>query len=299
MNDRFLGYVVVTALFIFLILPVSFLIWKSATPVHSYIIEFDPINSISFLNFQDPVYEKGVEIGQVRKVVNGLQKVYATIETRKDLNFYSNYNISVIPKGIMGDRYLEIEPGTNTHQALNPTDTLSGTFILGPAEAISCVDKLRLKIEQLSGIIDNLKNGTTESKSLITNFWNSVETIDSLSSSIAAITGMFELQTGQKLDSITELLKKSTLITENFSTTLPSFLKKVESLIIQSNNLVLQLKTFSDHSVSVAKQINSPDLPIWNDKLSDLQRELRNIIKIIDNLQVEGLKLPIRLSRHK
>jgi hypothetical protein len=76
----------------------------------------------------------------------------------------------------MGDRYLEIDPGQSTSEPpLNPKDTIEGSFILGPAEAISYVAELRSKVHQISQIIEKLKNGTSEKKSLITDFWEGIE----------------------------------------------------------------------------------------------------------------------------
>lgn len=300
MNDRLLGYIVITTLFIFLILPVSFLIWKTVLPVYSYTIEFAPFNSISFLNFQDPVYIKGVESGQVRRVVNVNQKVYATIETREKLRFYNDYSISVIPKGIMGEHYLEIEPGTTASGHLLATDTLNGTFCIGPAEAISYVGKLRSKIDQLSELMARLKNGTIENKSLITGFWQGLETFDSLSISISSITETLQRETEQKLDSIVEFLKVSTDVTMRISEILPSFLQKVENIIVQSNQLLNQLKSISDRSVIATEQLKAPDFLIWSQKLKTLQNELNKAAQIIDELEVEGLRVPIRFSgRHK
>lgn len=296
MNDRLLGYIVISALFIFLILPVSFLLWKTALPLHSYVIEFAPIKSISFLNFQDPVYTKGVEVGRVRHVVNTNQKVYAIIETKEELSFYNDYAISVIPKGIMGERYLEIEPGTVASGLLLSTDTLLGTFFIGPAEAISYVDKLRSKIDQLSELMDRLKNGTLENKSLITDFWQGLETFDSLSSSISSITETLQKEAEQKLDSIVGFLKKSTDVSMKISEILPSFLQKVENLIVQSNQLLHQLKSISEQSALATEYLNNPDLLIWSQKLKTLQNELKNAAQVIDELEVEGLKVPIRLS---
>lgn len=296
MNDRLLGYIVISALFIFLILPVSFLIWKTVLPVHSYVIEFAPINSISFLNFQDPVYIKGVESGQVRSVVNTDQKVYATIETREKLCFYNDYSISVIPKGIMGDRYLEIEPGTISSALLLSADTLKGTFCIGPTEAISYVSKLRSKIDQLSELIDKLKNGTIENKSLITDFWQGLETFDSLSISISSITETLQRDAEQKLDSIVGFLKLSTDVTMRISGILPSFLQKVENLIVQSNQLLHQLKSISERSALTTEQLKAPDLLIWSQKLKTLQNELKKATQTIDELEVEGLRVPIRLT---
>lgn len=296
MNDRLLGYVVISALFIFLILPVSFLIWKSALPVHSYLIEFAPIKSISFLNFQDPVYIKGVEVGQVRQVSNNGQKVYAVIETRKNLPFYNDYTISVIPKGIMGDRYLEIDPGSAAAGPLIKNDTLNAIFLMGPAEAISYVNRLHSKIDLLSKLMNELKNGTIENKPLITDFWEGLETIDSLSNSIASITSTLQKEAEQKLDSIVEVLKTSTQVTLKISEILPAFLLKVEKLITHGNQLLSQLISFSKQSAISTEKLREPDLLIWSNKLKNLQQELNNTIEIIENLETEGLKVPIRLS---
>jgi len=298
MNDRLLGYIVISALFIFLILPVSFLIWKTVLPLHSYLIEFSPINSISFVNFQDPVYVKGVEVGRVRSVVNANEKVYTTIETKEKLSIYNDYMISVIPKGIMGDRYLEIEPGTSASGLLSK-DTLQGTFFIGPAEAIGYVDILRSKINQLSELMERLKNGTIENKSLIISFWQSMETFDSLSSSISVITGTLQNVAEQKLDSIVGFFKESADATMKVSELLPSFLQKVEILIVHSNQLVNQLKSISDRSIGAADKLQNPDLIIWSEKLKILQNELKKAVQVIDELEVEGLKVPIRLSGRK
>jgi phospholipid/cholesterol/gamma-HCH transport system substrate-binding protein len=298
MNDRLLGYIVISALFLFLILPVSFLIWKTVLPLHSYLIEFSPINSISFVNFQDPVYVKGVEVGRVRSVVNANEKVYTTIETKEKLSFYNDYMISVIPKGIMGDRYLEIEPGTSASGLLSK-DTLQGTFFIGPAEAIGYVDILRSKINQLSELMERLKNGTIENKSLIMAFWQSMETFDSLSSSISVITGTLQNVAEQKLDSIVGFFKESADATMKVSELLPSFLQKVEILIVQSNQLVNQLKSISDRSIGATDKLQNPDLIIWSKKLKILQNELKKAVQVIDELEVEGLKVPIRLSGQK
>jgi len=298
MNDRLLGYIVISALFLFLILPVSFLIWKTVLPLHSYLIEFSPINSISFVNFQDPVYVKGVEVGRVRSVVNANEKVYTTIETKEKLSIYNDYMISVIPKGIMGDRYLEIEPGTSASGLLSK-DTLQGTFFIGPAEAIGYVDILRSKINQLSELMERLKNGTIENKSLIISFWQSMETFDSLSSSISVITGTLQNVAEQKLDSIVGFFKESADATMKVSELLPSFLQKVEILIVHSNQLVNQLKSISDRSIGAADKLQNPDLIIWSEKLKILQNELKKAVQVIDELEVEGLKVPIRLSGQK
>jgi phospholipid/cholesterol/gamma-HCH transport system substrate-binding protein len=298
MNDRLLGYIVISALLLFLILPVSFLIWKTVLPLHFYLIEFSPINSISFVNFQDPVYVKGVEVGRVRSVVNANEKVYTTIETKEKLSFYNDYMISVIPKGIMGDRYLEIEPGTSASGLLSK-DTLQGTFFIGPAEAIGYVDILRTKINQLSELMERLKNGTIENKSLIIAFWQSMETFDSLSSSISVITGTLQNVAEQKLDSIVGFFKESADATMKVSELLPSFLQKVEILIVQSNQLVNQLKSISDRSIGATDKLQNPDLIIWSKKLKILQNELKKAVQVIDELEVEGLKVPIRLSGQK
>ena len=73
-------------------------------------------------------------------------------------------------------------------------------------------------------------------------------------------------------------------------------MNKVENLIVQSSLLVNQLKSISERSVLATEQFKNPDLLIWSQKLKTLQNELKNAALVIDGLEVEGLKVPIRLS---
>lgn len=297
MNDRLIGYTVIIALILFLVAPVSFLVWKSAIPVQTYTIKFEPINSVAFLTSQDPVYARGVEIGHVISVQNSDENIFATIETRKKTHFYNDYQALVIPKGIMGDRYLEIDPGYSTSgPPLNPKDTLLGSFVLGPAEAISYVDVLRLKIHELAQLIEKLKNGTTENKSLFVDFWEGIESFDSISSSIAVMSKNLEKEIDGKLDSLVEVLEKSSRLAIKTSTLIPSYLKKVENLLIQTSSIVNQINSISEKSLNITRRMNNPELILWSNKLKILKNDLQKVMLSINDLEIEGIKLPIKLN---
>jgi ABC-type transporter Mla subunit MlaD len=110
MNDRILGYLLISLILAFLSVPTSLIIWKTAHPLPTRTIEFEPVKSVNFLNIQDPVMVHGREIGQVRSIENKNRKLFLKIETRNDLIIFRNYKIAILSKGVMGDRYLDINP---------------------------------------------------------------------------------------------------------------------------------------------------------------------------------------------
>lgn len=298
MNDRIFGYSIIIALIVFLIAPVSFLIWKSVKPVDSYIIEFSPIKSIAFLDIQDPVYSRGVEIGQVRQVNTRDHISYALIEIRKDIKIFSDYKASIIPKGVMGDRYLEINSGM-TLPKMSPKDTLNGSFVMGPAEAISYIDLLRIKVGELSQLTEKLKTGTEGKKSLIAGLWDGVETFDSISKSISELTMTLNKEIEDKASTLEEILKKSSLITVKASRLTPIYMNNIEKLLTQTNAVMIQVNSIVEKSSKVTNQLQKADVIIWSDKLKNLQSELKNTIQFINNLEMDGIKLPVKLTKKK
>jgi hypothetical protein len=62
-----------------------------------------------------------------------------------------------------------------------------------------------------------------------------------------------ELELGGKLDSLTEVLDKSSQLAVKASTLLPSYLKNLEELLIKTNNLVNQLNSISEKSLKVTE----------------------------------------------
>lgn len=298
MNDRIFGYSIIIALIVFLIAPVSFLIWKSVKPVDSYIIEFSPIKSIAFLDIQDPVYSRGVEIGQVRQVNTRDHISYALIEIRKDIKIFSDYKASIIPKGVMGDRYLEINSGM-TLPKMSPKDTLNGSFVMGPAEAISYIDLLRIKVGELSQLTEKLKTGTEGKKSLIAGLWDGVETFDSISKSISELTMTLNKEIEDKASTLEEILKKSSLITVKASRLTPIYMNNIEKLLTQTNAVMIQVNSIVEKSSKVTNQLQKADVIIWSDKLKNLQIELKNTIQFINNLEMDGIKLPVKLTKKK
>lgn len=298
MNDRIFGYSIIIALIVFLIAPVSFLLWKSVKPVDSYIIEFSPIKSIAFLDIQDPVYSRGVEIGQVSQVNTRGHISYALIEIRKDIKIFSDYKASIIPKGVMGDRYLEINSGM-TLPKMSPKDTLNGSFVMGPAEAISYIDLLRIKVGELSQLTEKLKTGTEEKKSLIAGLWDGVEAFDSISKSISELTMTLNKEIEDKASTLEEILKKSSLITVKASRLTPIYMNNIEKLLTQTNTVMIQVNSIVEKSSKVTGQLQKADIAIWSDKLKNLQSELKNTIQFINNLDMDGIKLPVKLTKKK
>lgn len=224
MSDRVLGYFIIVALFLFLLSPVSYLIWKSSSPVETRTIQFEQINSLGFLNFQDPVRVRGVEIGSIRSIYNRDHKTFVVIETHNPVRLHKNYNITVTAKGLMGDRFLAINPGDTNTELIDKKKILNGNFQLGPTEAVAYAEQLRSEISRLTALTKEFKYGTAGSSSFISRFNGAMDDFDSLSVSVMAFSTGLDEDLNNSLDSLSDFLKQTCSLTDNLSQSVPGWL---------------------------------------------------------------------------
>ncbi len=151
-------------------------------------------NDVKGLRKGSPVWFAGVEIGSVKSInftpqQNIMVKMSIVSGSLKYLKRDSRADILTI--GLLGDKYIEITPGSSGAESLRVDDTITGTShveiqelvetgqesIAGLSEFISKLDELIVKIESGKGTItrlltdpsvyDNLNNATNELTDLV------------------------------------------------------------------------------------------------------------------------------------
>ena len=294
MKDRTLGYIVLAILFFFLLTPAAFLIYKSFAPVETRIIEFDSLNSMSFLTKQDPVRIKGFEIGIVKNVYSYKMKTRVEIETREPLKIYRGYNIVVTAKGFMGDRFISINPGDSSAGFIDKNVILKGKFLPGPAEAIAYVSKLQEAIDTLDMLTKKFKDGFGNSPSFISKFKEVSAQFDSLSGTVVFFSKELQSQS-VKIDSVVHYLNQIQSLSDTLSTSLPDLITTVEDLLKRTAILVNKVDSLLNSSTAFVSKISGPESVAFKDYISDLQQKLKDLRKVIRELESEGIRLPIRL----
>jgi phospholipid/cholesterol/gamma-HCH transport system substrate-binding protein len=294
MKDRTLGYIVLAILFFFLLTPVAFLIYKSCAPVETRVIEFNALNSMSFLTKQDPVRIKGFEIGIVTNVYSYKMRTRVEIETSEPLKIYRGYNIVVTAKGFMGDRFISINPGDSSAGLIDKNEILKGKFLPGPAEAIAYVSKLQEAIDTLDKLTIKFKDGFGNSPSFISKFKEVSSQFDSLSSAVVFFSKELQSQS-VKIDSLVKFLDQMQSLSDTLSTSLPDMITTVEDLLKKTDILVMKVDSLMNSSSAFVSKISGPESIVFKDYISDLRKNLTDLRKVIREFESEGIRLPIRL----
>ena len=85
-------------------------------------------DKVTGLRVGNPVDMLGIEIGRVAKLSLNQKKLFAlvTIDINKDIKIYSDAIASIKTEGLIGDRYVSIDPG-GSGTLLKPGDTIVDT----------------------------------------------------------------------------------------------------------------------------------------------------------------------------
>jgi phospholipid/cholesterol/gamma-HCH transport system substrate-binding protein len=145
---------------------------------HHYRIIFD---SSAGLNEGAAVRMGGVKVGSVRKIdfvdYKGKRRVVVELLVRKDLILHEKDKFKITMIGLLGDNYVEIEPGPSSATVINPGATVEGADVIGMDEMFKMVQ------DGLGSITEMLDEPTVES------FKKSVHNIEVSSADLAYILG--------------------------------------------------------------------------------------------------------------
>ncbi len=231
MSDRTLGYTVIGFVTVFLLLPLCYLAWRSSPPLIFRTITFENVPSLAFLTRQEPVRMQGVEIGTVRDVSVRNDTAFVRIASREPIRLYQDYSIIVMAKGVMGDRYLTIHPGSPWEPYVAPDAVLRGTVGVSPDDALRHFEKLRSALGRITLLSERLARGEEGNESLVKRIQAFATTLDSvvrrLSTSVVQIDSSLPLT----IDHAALLLDKSIGFIRNGSDSIDSSFLAMEKLI--------------------------------------------------------------------
>ena len=295
MNDRILGYFVIALVVLFLILPIGYLLWQASSPVVTRTIAFKNVAGLSFLSVQDPVNIQGVEVGTIRNITIRGTTAFIEIETNDTLRLYEDYTITVVAKGVMGDRYLSILPGSPEKKRV-PVDTqLYGNVAVGPDEALSYIGELKDAIHTLLVLSEELKNGTADKSSLVEKIWQFTDVMDSLIETVAAEIKEVDtlLQTG--MASAQVLLDKAMTATDTVNRILPSASATLNDLIDDLNPVIDNVDRLVRKTDSLLVKIDNQELFIWKKYTGAVSGKLADLRELFGKIGSDSLELPVRL----
>jgi phospholipid/cholesterol/gamma-HCH transport system substrate-binding protein len=145
---------------------------------HHYSVIFD---SSAGLNEGAAVRMGGVKVGSVRNIdfidYKGKRRVVVDLLVRKDLILHDKDRFKITIIGLLGDNYVEIDPGPSSAAVINPGATVEGADVVGMDEMFKMVQ------DGLGSITEMLDEPTVDS------FKKSVHNIELSSADLAYILG--------------------------------------------------------------------------------------------------------------
>ncbi len=145
---------------------------------HRYHVKFD---STAGLNVGAHVRIGGVKVGSVERIdffedeVKRKRRVLVTVLIRKDIVLHEKDTFKITMLGLLGDNYVEIEPGPSTARVLKPDGMVEGAEVIGMDQMFKSVQ------ENLGSLREALDEPTIRS------FKNSVQNTERISAELAEV----------------------------------------------------------------------------------------------------------------
>lgn len=273
-----------------------FFIRQNLTPVHIRTVEFKNIKNVSFISNEDPVRIQGVQIGVIGDINTSYETTIVLLNLDKPLQLYKGYTVTAYLKGLMGDRYISIQQGDIHSTPLGQNDVLQGKFLDGPTEIVGYIGRIKSMLQQLNKSVDALKNGTSEEKSFVVQFANFYQKVETLSTSVCNLTKKIDLTMDKNRDTIEYLLNQATSITDSLSKTIPDILLETKNTLASTHTFISQVDSFVLKTDSVVAGIEDAKSILWQDDIKNIQTDLQSLRKMLNDLRVDGLILPVRLQ---
>lgn len=176
-------------------------------------IHFKPQNhlrvvfrNVEGITDKSPVKISGVEIGSVKKVELTEDKALLTLAIRRDIKLYKNARVRIRSTGIIGTKFIAIDPGLvqpgipEEAQRLSSGDTVLGQDSLSLDELMERVtksldsftgngklgDNLNATVANLRNITDSLNAAVGQQRRALVNIVQNVEGFSAYAKSVAA-----------------------------------------------------------------------------------------------------------------
>lgn len=297
MGDRFFGYCILSILMIIILLPAGFVFKHSLNHAEIRTIEFGKIKSISFLNEQDPVRVRGVQVGFVKRITFSKENTFVEISISKPLILYSGYSITAYLKGFMGDRYVSIYQGNSNSNQIDKDTILKGNFLNGPTEIIANVGKLKTVLHLFNDIAIAFKDGTAEKTSYVKQFTNFAQKTDTLTNTFYTISKNIDIAINRNKDTIQHLVTQTKQLTDSLSDNIPVLISDLHKTISSTENLIKQIDTYLTKADAIFSKLENSEMVLWKNDIKDIQKNLKSLDELLIDLRVNGLQINARLRK--
>ncbi len=221
------------------------------------------LNTATGLDKDSDIRLAGVKIGKVLSV--GLEdgKAVVKMEIHKGVQLPEGSRVKVVAKGILGDKYLEILPGSQESR-IQPGETLKSEKAVSMDDIMDIVYSVAKDIKKITTSLSNTV-GTNKGEEQIANI---LESIDKITTDLREITARNKENFTTSIDNIKSF-------TGDLKQDIPKLAKKLDSLSSHLDEVVTENRGNLKSTLANAKE--------GTKKLSDSLDYIESIAKKIDS----------------
>jgi phospholipid/cholesterol/gamma-HCH transport system substrate-binding protein len=254
---------------------------------HMIDVRFDDVGALAV---GDKVTVSGVYKGKVNALTLSDRGVLVQVQLQREVTLNSDATFTIKNMGVMGERFIAIDPGTDTTE-LNYDRVIEGDYDPGLPEVMGLMGEMITELRQLVGSVKR----TIGSDSTLSLFNETLSNMEQLSSSLMAYVERNE----GKLDTTAENLvvasnRFNELLQEN-SGKIDSTFTRFNRTSVKVEEIVAVLDTVSTSARAFARRLDNPDgslqLLMEDRRLyDDLRRTADNVDDLINDIRANPRK---------
>jgi phospholipid/cholesterol/gamma-HCH transport system substrate-binding protein len=237
--------IIALALLAYLLLKTEEMPWKKE---QGYIVKAQ-FDNIAGLVTGAEVRVSGFKVGSVQEIILKPPKVEVTMLIIQGVNIHSDARAAVSTIGLLGEKYIEINPGSQFQPVVGPNGYITGIRptsidqMVGVLNSIG--EEIKLTVETIKGIV-----GSEESQ---TKFYAFLDTFDRLSTHLRELSA----ENKEKInDTFTSIQK----ISEELSESIPDTAHNLQQLVKTTNDITKEnkeaLKAAIDNFNTISKKLD-------------------------------------------
>jgi ABC-type transporter Mla subunit MlaD len=251
---------------------------------------------IGSLQEDDPVAIQGVGVGQVEDIESTTDGVRVRLRFWKHQRLYRDAHSTNVGNGLMGMRFVLLEPGVDSTHLLDRNADIPGQFRPGIAEVMSGIEEVIAKVRALRAKTSTWANGDSIHEPIPHQVLEKLRTVDALLDR----TDRFQKRMQVVGPAVRRLTSQSLAATRSMDSTMPSILaglRTTDTLLIEAKGMIGSLRALSRDADTTVQGAATGLAPFA--KNDSLLLQIQDALKIVDQVQafVDG-KAKIKYKFH-
>ncbi|RMH03196.1 MAG: MCE family protein [Aquificota bacterium] len=239
------------------------------TPTKTYRAYFDEVGGLSM---GAEVRVAGIKSGKVKSLAIKDGKVEVVFEVNKDIELYRDAQARIGTLGLMGDKYLEIVPGSPQAGLLKEGEVIKS--VKSYADTDRLINEMTLASERVKILAENLNTLVLENR----------ESLKSVLKNLEILSANLNLVVLENREALKSAIKNIELLSYNLNRTLPKTIESIDALAKNLDQTVYENRQDIRETVANLRQL-SKDL---RETYPELAKNLNELAKNLNELVVEN-----------